>query len=264
MLGPRNVPTSCQPGEMSRPASREPDPHVELPERPPEPRGRPNSSAAMAPPGRTTRASSREGRGRILDVAQEVRERERVERRGRRTAARRRFPRRAGCGRRGARRRSGCAQTRAFPRSGRARRRGSRAAARARSPPRPSPSPRPAPRRPARSRSARRGTASTEDPARARAARSSGHSSARAAKRAPVRPVSASRKAPRGESKLARGAQRGTRPDRGRRRLLTRATASELTGVVPSLAEPDERPTSAPSPTATSAPGSSSTTPASR
>ena len=59
---------------------READAHPELPRAGARrPRGTPNSSIAIVPPGRTTRASSRERRGRVVHVAEEVGEREPVE-----------------------------------------------------------------------------------------------------------------------------------------------------------------------------------------
>ena len=89
-------PTSCQPGEMHAARDGQADADVELPQRPPEPaRERRTRAPAIVPPGRTTRASSRERRRRVVDVAQEVRERERVEGRVRERQLARRAPRRA-------------------------------------------------------------------------------------------------------------------------------------------------------------------------
>ena len=73
-------PTSCQPGEISRPASGRPTSTHGFQGGRQMPRGSPNSSIATVPPGRTTRASSASVADRVVDVPQEVREREVVER----------------------------------------------------------------------------------------------------------------------------------------------------------------------------------------
>ena len=81
------------------PRNGQPDADVQLPGRARQSAARaaPNSRVATVPPGRTTRASSHERRAGVVDVAQEVRDRQRVEGCRRRTAAPRRVPRRAGC-----------------------------------------------------------------------------------------------------------------------------------------------------------------------
>ena len=79
MLGPRKEPTSRQPGEISMPAVSRPIRTQSSHAARATPRGRPNSSIEIVPPGRTTHASSpRVAAGRS---AEEVREREPVERR---------------------------------------------------------------------------------------------------------------------------------------------------------------------------------------
>ena len=56
---PEEAPDLAPAGRDERARGRQPDADPQLPERPPDPRGRPNSSIATSPPGRTTRASSR-------------------------------------------------------------------------------------------------------------------------------------------------------------------------------------------------------------
>ena len=81
MLGPRNEPTSRQPGEISMPAVGQADPHPELPRRP----GDASREAELEHRDRPSRPDDPcqlpQGRQRIVHVAEEVREREPVERR---------------------------------------------------------------------------------------------------------------------------------------------------------------------------------------
>ena len=79
----------------TRPASGRPTPTYSSQAGRASPPGTPNSSEATTPPGRTTRASSASVAPRIVDVAQEVRDGEVVERRVRRTGAPPPTPRRA-------------------------------------------------------------------------------------------------------------------------------------------------------------------------
>ena len=79
--GQGTSPTSCQPGEISRPASGQADARPRAARAAARaPCGTPNSSPAIVPPGRTTRASSRSVAAGIVDVAEQVGEREAVER----------------------------------------------------------------------------------------------------------------------------------------------------------------------------------------
>ena len=183
---------------------RKADADVELPQAAARrPRGSPNSSAAIIPPGRTTRASSARVaagsstyRRRYVNVSASndaVGKRQLVG-----AALDELDPLREPC-RRDARPPRG-EHLRALVD---ARRRCIRAAGRARSQPPPSRSPRRALRPRARSRSARPGSAASAGPARARAAGSSGRTSARAGRRARAPPGSARRERPRAESKLA-------------------------------------------------------------
>ena len=79
MLGPRKRPTSCHARRDQPPAPGSPTRTYSSQSGRQIPRGTPNSSIAIVPPGRTTRASSRSVAARVVDVAQEVGERERVE-----------------------------------------------------------------------------------------------------------------------------------------------------------------------------------------
>ena len=80
MLGPRNLPTSCQAGETALPISGSPTRvYARQAVLGGSAWGTPNSSIPIRPPGRTTLASSRHRGGAIVDVAQQVGERERVE-----------------------------------------------------------------------------------------------------------------------------------------------------------------------------------------
>ena len=81
-LSPRKPPTSAQPGEMSRPAAGRPmRTYASHAARATRCSGTPNSSPAIVPPRLDDACQLGEGRRGIVDVAKEVRERERVERR---------------------------------------------------------------------------------------------------------------------------------------------------------------------------------------
>ena len=80
MLGPRNEPTSRQPGEISMPAVGRPIRTQSSHAARATPRGRPNSSIEIVLPAGRLRQLA-EGRLRVVHVAEEVREREPVERR---------------------------------------------------------------------------------------------------------------------------------------------------------------------------------------
>ena len=189
MLGPRKRPTPPQPERDDRSGRRQPDSHVELPERPPHAAREPelehrHRAAGPDDPGELTQR-----RRHVVDVAQEVREGEGVE-----------LP--VGEGQvfgpslaqldplaQSLRARPARFPLRASPGSGRRPpRRGSDRRARARSPRPPSRSRRRA-RGARRPGSARRETSATAGPARRRGAGRSGRTSGRAARTAHARAV---------------------------------------------------------------------------
>ena len=197
-LSPRKPQTSAQPGEMSRPAVGRPTPTYASPDGTDEGVLRqPELEARDRPAGPDDSSQLGKGRCGIVHVAEEVRERERVERARPRKAA---GPRRRGR----ARPRAGLARVppRASPRSGRARPHGSPCGVRARSRPCPCPWRRPARCRPGLRPCARRGSSASGRPARTRAAARSGRTSAQAARTGRSRAVGARRPRPRPESKL--------------------------------------------------------------
>ena len=190
--GPRNPPTSPQPSPISAPCGGEDAANVHLPERSP----RAGRHAELEPgdrPARTDdpRQLAQRG-GRVVDVAQEVGERERRRTRRRRTAGCSRCPRRARRGRSG-----GGEPPRASRGSGRARPPCSPSAARARARPPRCRSPRRVPAAPGRGRRARRGSVASVDPGRTTAARRNGRTSGRAARRG----LGPGRAGPQGESR---------------------------------------------------------------
>ena len=80
MLGPRNDPTSCQPGEITAAGDWKPDADVELPQRPPDATRQTELERRHDPTGSHDPRQLGKCDYRILDVADQVRERERVER----------------------------------------------------------------------------------------------------------------------------------------------------------------------------------------
>ena len=81
MLGPRKRPTSCQPGESSRPADGQHDPHVELPESASHARRRDAEVQHRHRPARSHDACELpDRRRRIVDVPEQVRDGQSVER----------------------------------------------------------------------------------------------------------------------------------------------------------------------------------------
>ncbi len=79
MLGPRKPPTSRQPGETTAPARGQAHPHVELPQRPPRPAREAELEHRDRPAGAHDAGELAQRRAVVVDVAQEIREGERVE-----------------------------------------------------------------------------------------------------------------------------------------------------------------------------------------
>ena len=185
MLGPRNRPTSSHAGEhASRPSQRQARVHVEPP------RGVGHGGPRNRELERGDHSARRDDAGepgerrrRVVDVAEEVRERQPVEARlGERKLLRAPLLELERASR-DPLARPASALRRASPGSGRSRRPSSRSGARARSRRLPCRWRRRARRRPARPRSARRGSAASADPARSSAAPRSGRTWGRAERR---------------------------------------------------------------------------------
>ena len=231
MLGPRKRPTSYHSRAERAPERRQPDAGVQAPQRPPQRRVRAGRTRAQAirPPGLTTRASSREGRRRVVDVAKQVGEGQVVELAVRRTAG---APPRPGRARSAPRARVAAASARRAPRehrrgSGRGRRPCTRSAARA---PRAT---RPVPVATSRTRSSGAGVDRADHrapPARvlpeAERAPRAGRSGARVPRTAPARRACAQRPTP-SAWPMVRCEAFQKRPPRGSRRVRECLESSE-------------------------------------